>query len=173
MITSGKQCIETFIKLVPFTKKHLEKTFLWVKNRELRFDFLMRKKPTRKIHYEYFRKVLADSSQKVFAILYNDCHVGNCGLKKIIKNSEAELWIYIGEKKVRRIGVSTKAIRQLIKYCFSVMSLKKLYIHVAEVNMAAIGLYKKLCFVEVELGETSEWLKRDVSVICMEIRNEK
>jgi RimJ/RimL family protein N-acetyltransferase len=162
--------MSSFIKLVPFTEEHIEDTFLWIQDPDLRFDFLMRQLPTRKTHYEYFKKILADSSQKVFAILYDGCYVGNCGLKNIIQNDDAELWIYIGDKKARRIGVSTEAVRQLMKYCFSVMSLKKIYIHVAETNEAAIRLYNKLGFIEVELGESSEWSNRGVSIIRMEVR---
>jgi RimJ/RimL family protein N-acetyltransferase len=162
--------MSSFTKLMPFTEEHIEDTFLWVQDQELRFDFLMRQIPTRKTHYEYFKKVLADSSQKVFAILYDDRYVGNCGLKHIIQNADAEFWIYIGDKKARRIGVATEAVRQLMRYCFSVMSLKKIYIHVAKTNKAAIRLYNKLGFIEVELGESSEWLNRDVSIIRMEVR---
>jgi hypothetical protein len=93
------------VRLVPFSGEFISKTFEWVSDPDLRKNFLMRGELTCEGHNEYFERILSDATQRLFAIYYEECHVGNCGLKNIsISNKEGEFWIYIGEHSMRISG---------------------------------------------------------------------
>ncbi|QTA87908.1 GNAT family N-acetyltransferase [Desulfonema magnum] len=158
------------VQIAPFTERSIKKTFLWIQNPMLRRDFLMRGElPTFETHLVYFKKTLKDPSQKVFAILCNEEHVGNCGLKHIVLNKESELWIYIGEENLKNKGVASIATKQLVDHAFNELGLVRLYLHLADFNMAAVKLYKKLGFSEVPLRDSFEWANRGVKIIRMEL----
>ena len=162
------------ISIIPFSKDHIVQTFDWLQDDELRHLFLLSEKPTIEKHKAYFEKVLNDSSQKVYAILFNDQHVGNCGFKNIIPDhSEGEIWIYIGDSLKRGKGIGKSATQRLLKEGLNNLSLKLIYLHVAEFNTAAIKLYKNLGFAEVsedQLGE--EWKKKEHQIIRMELKKD-
>jgi len=159
------------VKIVPFTENCILQTFSWVQNPLLRHYFLIRGKPTYEKHLDYFHKILNDNTQKIFSILYYHKHVGNCGLKNIVNNKEAEIWIYIGEDIVKNKKVGTLATKLLINHCFNDLHLINIFLHVAEFNKIAIKMYKKLGFCEVFLSNNSEWKHNDVKVIKMGLSN--
>ena len=160
-------------RLAPFCDEYVENTFTWVRNAELRRDFMMRGAPTYEKHIQYFGRILSDPSQEVFGILVDGGHVGNCGLKNILAGEEGELWIYLGDESVRGKGVGTEATEQLMRYGFEKLRLNTLYLHVAEFNDRAVRLYKKLGFVEVPLCDASNWEGKEVKVLRMEMTREK
>ena len=81
------------VKLVDFSEAHVEKTFRWVQQPILREYFLMREEPVWQTHVAYWQRVLGDAGQRAFAIVHDKEHVGNCGLKSIVRNQTAELWL--------------------------------------------------------------------------------
>lgn len=155
------------IQLIPFGWEHVNRTFNWIRDPLLQRDFLMRNPPTFKGNQEYFRSVLADKAQRVFALYREDSHVGNCGLKEILPDQQAELWLYVGETKARGQGVAYNACKLLIEYAFGELELRRIALHVGGDNHAALGLYSKLGFSAVSLPLDKMWRGRDV--ICMEI----
>ncbi len=161
--------MSTHVKLIPFSESHIEKTFLWLQNPRLRHDFLMRGQPSIETHLKYFEEVLNDSSQKVFAVLCDGDHVGNCGLKHIVPNRESELWIYIGDESQQKKGIGTAATKQLISYAFNELNGELIYLHVADFNIAAIKLYEKLGFAKSTLEDSMEWRDRRTEIIRMEL----
>ncbi|MDD4907487.1 MAG: GNAT family N-acetyltransferase [Candidatus Omnitrophica bacterium] len=160
------------VSLVPFTERHLAKTFEWVSDSELQKDFLIRKKPTWDEHLRYFEKALADPGQKVFAIIQNGTHAGNCGLKHIaLEKKEGELWIYIGEPAMRKRGLGKKALELLIGLADSRIGLKKLIAHVADFNKAARRLYEQRGFTGSEDAvPEADWQAHNCKVIRMELK---
>ena len=81
-------------------------------------------------------------------IEYNDIPVGIIGLLNIDDlNKKAEYYITIGEIRVKRHGVATKATQALLQYGFNELGLKKIYLNVDEENEAARRLYEKCGFV--------------------------
>lgn len=157
------------ITLVPFAKEHIDLTFEWVKNHEFQRLFLMRNEPTWEHHYEHFEQVLKDSTQHIYAILANNKHVGNCGLKNLSKN-KGELWIYIGDSLMRGKGIGKCATKLLLHKGFEVLKLKTIYVHFADFNIQARRLYEKLCFKEITMiDDSNEWSDRGCRIIYMEL----
>lgn len=164
----------TDIFLRDFSKEHIDKTFAWVCDEELQKFFLIKKKPTAKSHSEYFKKVLNDKSQRWFAIYSGNNHVGNCGIKNIsFENKIAELWIYIGEKKLWGKGIGFSASKLLISFAFNEYKLLALYLHVADFNGNAIKMYKRLGFKTYEsILPEDEWKNRKYNIITMRLKKE-
>lgn len=81
-------------------------------------------------------------------IEYNNLPVGIIGLLNIdMHNKKAEYYITIGETKLKKCGIATKATKALLKYGFQVLELNKIYLNVDEDNIAARNLYEKCGFV--------------------------
>ena len=160
---------EPVCRLVSMNREFIDNTFRWIQDPALRRDFLMRGDPTHEGHVEYFARIMDDPKQKVFAILHEDVHVGNCGLKNIVVGKEAELWIYLGDDRHKGRGIAISATRELMQFAFQKLNVELLYLHVAEFNRPAIRLYQRLGFDEVPSIPSDEWTERDVSVLRMEL----
>ena len=159
------------VSLVPFTWDHVSQTFHWVSDPELRRVFLMRGEPTWEGHQAYFQRVLADATQRVYAILAAGQHVGNCGLKNLAPQTRTgELWIYIGDPSARGKKIGRSATELLLREGFEVLSLETIYLHLADFDTAARRLYERLGFVTVSLSsEASEWADRECRIVRMEL----
>lgn len=160
------------IVIIPFTERHVKRTFQWVKNPELQRLFLMREEPKITIHHAYFERVLKDHTQKLYAIVFEGRHIGNCGIKNIkLAEKEGELWIYIGDPELWGKGIGKYSTNLLIREGLEMLGLKMVCVHVAELNMVAIKMYEKLGFVIDEgQGLSSEWKNRNCRVIRMELK---
>ena len=133
------------VHLEAFAEGHLDKTHHWMLDVDLRKNFLFRKKLSSAEHRRWFENYLQDRSQKIFAIYYNNLHVGNVGLKHIDQvNNNAETWIYLGESSVKGKGVGVMAYRQLFdNYC---TEFHKIYAHIAAFNSSSAKMYQKAGF---------------------------
>src|SRR4051812_33686182 len=100
------------IQLNFFGPQHIEQTFEWVSQADLRRAFLMRGDVTRSGNEAYFEALLADPRQRVFAVLQQETHIGNCGLKHIDRAAgEGEMWMYLGDPALRGRGIGTEVLR--------------------------------------------------------------
>ena len=158
------------IELIPFSKKHLTKTFAWINDPILQRGFLIQGLPTYETHIQYFENKLNNPREKVFSIIYNEKHIGNCGFKNIIVNKEAELWIYLGEQRIKHKGIGKIATKMLIEYGVDTLHIEKIYLHVADFNTPAVRLYKNMGFHKVPIEDNSGWENRDINIIRMERR---
>ena len=158
------------IELIPFSKKHLTKTFAWIHDPILQRDFLIQGLPTYETHIQYFENKLNNPREKVFSIIYNEKHIGNCGFKNIIVNKEAELWIYLGEQRIKHKGIGKIATKMLIEYGVDILHIEKIYLHVADFNTPAVRLYKNMGFHKVPVEDNSGWENRGINIIRMERR---
>jgi UDP-4-amino-4,6-dideoxy-N-acetyl-beta-L-altrosamine N-acetyltransferase len=133
--------------LVEFDERHLENTFGWISNPRVRSGFLLRRNIGYQEHLNWFEKYKSDPTQKIFAIVENGIHCGNCGFKFISDLDEkAELWIYLGNSSFEGRGVAKKALNVLIDFGFEKLKLNKMFLHVSESNERALKLYEKLGF---------------------------
>lgn len=164
------------VYLIPFKWKHVRRTFEWVKDPDFQRSFMVRKEITWEGHQKYLRTILKDPNQRIYAIMQNNCHLGNCGLKNILlSEKEGELWIYIGDTVFRGMGIGREATRLLLCEGFEKLDLEMIYIHVADFNTIAYRLYKKLGFAKVSLAErhVKEWANRGCNVIRMELKKDR
>ncbi len=156
------------VRLAPFTTQCVERTFEWVSHPALRRAFMMRGELTRAGHESYFARVLADPAQRVYAVLCDDSHVGNCGFKHLDPVAgEGELWIYIGASETRGRGIGTAATRLLLEVGNDVLGLRKIRVHVAPDNESAVRLYRRAGFVEIGTG-ADEWEGRGAIRMVLE-----
>ena len=155
------------ISLEPLKKKHILKTFAWVSNAEFRVSFLLRDEITWTKHINYFKNVLRDSSQQLYAILYEREHIGNCGFKHMnVDDASAELWIYLGSTQTQGKGIGGAAARLLLKAGVERLGLKKIQVHVAENNKRARQLYLSMGFVDEGVAEP-EWEAHNCRIFKM------
>lgn len=142
------------ITLKNFELEYAKKTYEWICDDEFQKLFVMPNKPTFEEHINHFKKVLDDETQRVYAIFYNENHIGNCGLK-YIKDTTSHLWIYIGDKNYRGRKLSKPACLELINNAKEI-GIKKIYLHVLKTNIPAIKLYESVGFVEIPADREDE-----------------
>lgn len=122
----------------------LRRTFHWLHDSSLRNQFLMRgDQPTRRGHFEYWRRLLADSGQRIYSIRQGRRHIGNAGLRNIDSMvGQAELWLYLGEAAERGSGLGKWALRQLEDVIRIELGCRTAVLHVSQHNLPAYGLYR-------------------------------
>jgi RimJ/RimL family protein N-acetyltransferase len=97
----------------------------------------------------YLELLLREPDRRSFAILKDGVHVGNVGLKHIdLKHGTSECFVEIGEVSARRHGVAQAAMARLLDIAFDELRLQSVRLGVFEFNAPAIGLYRKLGFVD-------------------------
>lgn len=130
------------IYIYPFSNEYIDTTHRILLDEDLRKLFLL----NRKIGYEDNKKfwesyLLNPNNNKVFAILEDSEHIGNCGLKNI-NNNCAEFWIYL-EKKYWGLGYGNIVMKKLIENNFFRNDLDEVYAFVDIINKISISLFEK------------------------------
>ncbi len=160
------------LELRRFTSHNIRKTFLWLCDSELRRLFLMSAPPTVDDNLAYWERILVDPSQRVYAIVVDEEHIGNCGFKNIASgNAAGELWIYIGENSWKGKGWGRKALDLLLQEGKR-LGIRQIVLHVAAFNHAARRLYTRCGFIEAVMSadESDIWNRRDIEVLRMELK---
>jgi len=158
------------VKLVPFTKKHLKDSRLWMNDRELcRLFNRIYRFLTVTSQGQWYAKLLRDKTQLIFAIEVDGIYVGNAGLKNIdYINKKAEYYIFIGNKEYWGKGISTLATKKFLNYTKKRLKFHKIYLHVNQFNLAARKLYQKTGFKkEGVLRDESLREKKYITMIRM------
>lgn len=155
------------VELVPFGKKHLKDSRLWMNDREICRLFKRVYKPlTVARQRQWYKKLLKDKTQLVFAIEVDGVYVGNVGLKNIdYLNKKAEYYIFIGNKNYWNRGIGTISTQKFLSYIKKHLRLHKIYLHVDQFNLGARKLYQKTGF-EKE-GVLKDELLREKRYITM------
>ncbi|MGO9622792.1 MAG: GNAT family N-acetyltransferase [Desulfobaccales bacterium] len=135
--------------LRPLERKDLDRSRAWVNDMEIG-TALLRILPVTEIEQEkWFEEICKQSNKMVWAIDYNNNHIGNVGLYKIdFLHRRAEAWGYIGDKSLRGRGLGKEAFSLLLHYGFNSLDLNKIYLHVGRENQVAIAMYQSLGFVK-------------------------
>lgn len=137
------------VSLEPFTEKHLDLTYTWMQDEQLKKDFLFASNITPEKHLTWFQNYSSDESQAIFAIYFENVHVGNLGLKQTDnENHSAETWIYLGDKNIKNKGVASKAYSAFLNIVRTQLNLESLYCFIAVFNTASEKLYLKVGFVQ-------------------------
>jgi len=149
----------------------IRRTFHWLQNDSLRQDFQMGPPPTRALHLAYWRKVLVDSTQRIYAIYFMGNHVGNCGLKNIDQTqSLCELWIYVGDAGSQGKGVANASVQAIKNIARNEKISKSIYVHVAKANFRAMSLYLATGFNKSYTQLSAPWEGRDEEIqkmVCL------
>lgn len=136
------------ICLVPFSWEHVDTTYHWLQDRELCNAIDCVRPPTEDENRNYWKRELSDANRKTFAIETVDpkCHIGNCGIRNLdTARRKSELWIYLGIRQ--REGLGKIACNLLLDFCFSELTLHRIYLRVLETNRTARRFYERLGFV--------------------------
>ncbi len=123
----------------------------WRKNRELLDMVHGLKYPTNEaMQRRWFdQKVMNGSpTTAIFAIQSDDGHIaGVCQLVEIVSiHQRGKLGIYIGSEDSRGLGLGEQALRELLRFGFDDLNLRKIWLEVTSINSPAIRLYKKVGF---------------------------
>jgi RimJ/RimL family protein N-acetyltransferase len=123
----------------------------------------------------YLDVLITDKNRMTLAILVNDHHVGNIGLKEYSKDRKtSELFIEIGEGEYRGVGVGKAAIAILLDYAFFTLQLEEMKLEVLEFNDIAIRVYDQLGFLRThQSGRHYDENRRYWQVWGMNIRKEQ
>jgi RimJ/RimL family protein N-acetyltransferase len=100
-------------------------------------------------HRAWFDAVRQRNDVAIFAIrtLPDNRIIGSCQLRHIDPvHRNAELQIRIGEVDERGHGYGTEAVRQLLRFGFRDLNLRRVYLNVFAPNAAAIRAYEKAGF---------------------------
>lgn len=94
------------------------------------------------------RESTPDPNHLTLAIQTLDgCLVGIIGLRGICARSRrAEIWVYLGEKKIWQQGFGTDAILTFCNYAFVEMNLHRIWLECDPRHRAAIRCYEKCGF---------------------------
>ncbi len=143
------------VSIVPFESSHLLKTFEWITDIEIKRLFLFSRQVSWENHLEWF-KSYDKKTNAIFAIYYKDTYCGNCGIKNIVLNKEAELWIYIGDKSLWGKKIGTEATKKLLEIIVKQYNLAHVYLYVETTNNRAKQLYINMGF-----EDCNEYIERE------------
>jgi len=124
-------------------------------------------------HRAWFEAVRKRDDVAIFAIrtVLDNRLIGSCQLRHIDPvHRNAELQIRIGEVDERGRGNGTEAVRQLLRFGFRDLNLRRVYLNVFANNATAIRTYEKAGFQrEGLLREAAHIDGRYVDVVVMGI----
>ena len=96
---------------------------------------------------QWFKSLTNDRSNIMFSITTKkpqEALIGVCGLTHIDwKNRNAEISIYLGEKKWQRKGYASDALQALIRYGLFELGLHRLYAIIFQYNKESIKFFEK------------------------------
>lgn len=98
---------------------------------------------------KWLDEYLKDDTKLIFIIEVDGMPIGQVGLARInLDDKNASLYLVIGEKNYRGKGYGKEAIKYILDYSFKNLGLHKVWLEVHVANLVALGLYKKMGFVE-------------------------
>jgi UDP-4-amino-4,6-dideoxy-N-acetyl-beta-L-altrosamine N-acetyltransferase len=156
------------INLIDLAESHLAATYRWVRDPSVRDGLLVNRKISAEEHRAWFAKLANDSSQRVFAVLVDGCHVGNFGYRNLLPgHGTGELWMFVGpEFQGRRMGFPM--LNRGLEMGFGPLKLRKVLLNVDTANTRALLLYARAGFrVEGLLHAEQIYHDRPVDLLRM------
>lgn len=138
------------VELRALQERDLPKVYAWKNDYELTVQIGAHPMPTSRHEVEkWFRKNQSDKNQYLFGI-YAKGKSSAVGLARLMFidwiNSNAELGIYIADRKLRGRGLGRESVELLVDFAFRALNLHKVHLRVAESNKTAIELYRRCGF---------------------------
>lgn len=141
---------EESVIIGPLLAEDSAQLFRWINDRDLVVLNSAYSPVHEQDHADWFARVGENASVRMFAIRTPEGDlIGSCQLNSISPvHRSAELQIRIGEEEVRGKGFGTEALKQLIRFGFDDLGLRRIYLKVFAHNEAALATYRKVGFVE-------------------------
>jgi RimJ/RimL family protein N-acetyltransferase len=140
----------TSVSLKPFDSRCLDQYREWINDKDIMF-FLNRALPVTDIEHRLWYERVITSEKAVFFSIYlsvNDAYVGNVWLWNLdYRNSNAELRVFVGERKLWGTGIGSEALSLMIDYAHKDLNLHKIYAYVHKKNPRAKNAFEKAGFV--------------------------
>jgi len=123
----------------------------WRNQKEIINNMFNYKGVTIEEHRNWFKNYLLNDNRIEFIIIVKESgkRIGTIGLSDIdFRNQKAEYGILIGEESELGKGYGYEASKEIIKYGFKELNLKKIYLKTFIDNKKAIKLYDRLGFIK-------------------------
>jgi len=133
---------------------------------------------TEEIEAEWLSEKLTETNAFRFAIDVDNQYIGNIQITDIMDRENGQFHIFIGEKSFWGKGIARLAIAQIIRFAKEKLNLKELYLVVNPRHKAAISLYQKCGFYQLNNEIRMRLMLRDsilpfLSVFVMSYNQEK
>jgi len=128
--------------------EHVDATFTWLQDPDLRAAIDSRGEPDPETHAAYWQRKLASPGEESYAVLADGRHIGNCGLVIDAARRKAELWLYLGERSARDRGAGRAAAGNLLERVFGTLGLNRAAVRVVSTNDGAVRFWRSIGFVE-------------------------
>jgi RimJ/RimL family protein N-acetyltransferase len=167
------------VKLRAYSTEDLPNIMAWINDREVTRNLALGIWPiSKEAEEEWIRKIVMQEDPQNHVVVIetlDGIYLGSAGLHKIdMRSGHAEIGIVIGKKEYWSKGYGSDALRTLIKFAFSNLRLRKLYLKTMGSNLRAQKCYSKLGFKEVgrlKAHELKEGMYEDI--IYMELFQEE
>ena len=141
--------LEERIRLEFITAKDTPLIVKWRNNENVRKNFIFQEKFTEKMHTNWLNTKVANGEvvQFIIRLKENNKPIGSVYFRDIdYEKGEAEYGIFIGEDDERGKGYGSEAAKTAIKYAFSELKLKSIFLRVFADNEFAIKSYESVGF---------------------------
>ncbi len=158
------------INLIEISENDLLIMMEWRNDKDNRKYFFSQEIITFENQKKWYQSYLKKDNDKMFIIkTKNDISIGTIALYNInIDKKYGEIGrILIGDKKFRRMGYATRAIKLLINKAFEIFKLEEIFLQVSDNNRNAINLYKKCGFVINKQSQYKSIFKINNNVLLM------
>lgn len=139
------------VKIIKYKKKNIAKTVFWLSNSFIQESFGAPRGITKRRHRKWIQK----NKNKVFlyAISFEDNHIGDILLTKKAENKIIYFQVYIGEENYRSKGFGKIAINMGLNLAFFEHKCEKVELHCYKENIIAFKTYLSLGFNVIEEEE--------------------
>lgn len=137
------------LQLVEYDRGFLDMSWMWLNDKQLKY-LTMTPEFSREEQQAFFKNLPKRKDYFIKGVTYKEIPIGACGLKNIT-GDQAELWLYIGDKEYWGKGLGEKIMLLLEREAVS-LNVRKIYLKVLKENKAALGLYKKLNYIDTKFN---------------------
>ena len=139
------------VRLRPVEERDLPLFVRWLSDPEVRRWLSISEglELTAESEWEWYAEMRGDLTRVVWCIENTDGQpIGNVDLQEIDEtNGRASLGIFVGEKELWGHGYGTDATKEVLRYAFRELDLRRIQLHVDEDNRRGIRCYEKCGFV--------------------------
>jgi len=148
------------IKFVAFNESILNKTYEWLQDYEI-CSLIDANPVSLEVQRNWYDELPNKPDYYIKGIMCDSKPIGVVGIKHIFDNT-GEYWGYIGEKEYWGQGIGKLMITEMIKDAKDIFGLSMLTLKVLGNNSRALGLYKRMGFIEVKKNAKSILMRLEI-----------